>query len=515
MFAVRAWRRGICLLAASVMALGACGGGAAGESASAPAQSTTTPTAPVSGGKAAAVPAGDWPEFGYNAQRSDIGPSDTGIGSGSLRTIQTRVVHIDGVADSSAVELRGVSVGGRARDVIVVTTTYGKTIAIDPGTGARLWEYTPSDIRSYQGSFQVTTASPIADPNRQYIYAASPDGFIHKLALGSGRQMWATRVTSDAGREKLGTALNITGAAVVVTTGGYYGDAPSYQGHVVLISRATGRIQHVWNSLCSNRHRLIDPPRSCPASDSAIWARAGAVVEPGSRRILVATGNGPFNGSTNWGDSVLELTPNASRLLHNWTPRNQAQLSGSDTDLGSTAPAVLPIVRGYRLAVQGGKDGMLHLLNLNRLNGTRGGPGRRLGGEVQDIGSPGGGEVLTAPAVWSSGGRVYVFVADGSGTAAYVLRVSGGPHLQSVWRNGTSGTSPVLAGGLLYVYDDNGGSLDVYNPTSGHRLASLGAAGGHWSSPVVVGGRIVLPVGGSTADDRTSGEIFIYHLPGR
>src|SRR5205085_7659841 len=107
--------------------------------------------------------------------------------------------------------------------------------------------------------------------------------------------------------------------------GGYLGDAPQYQGHVVMIDRTSGQITAVWNSLCSNRHHLIDPPSSCPASDSAIWARAGAVIEPGTGRILIATGNGPFNGFTNWGDSVLELAPDASRLLQNWTPKDYAQ----------------------------------------------------------------------------------------------------------------------------------------------------------------------------------------------
>src|SRR5205807_10068365 len=174
-----------------------------------------------------------------------------------------------------------------------------------------------------------------------------------------------------------------------------------------------GRIVHVWNSLCSNRHRLI-APGSCPATDSAIWARSGAVIEPGSRRILVATGNAPFNGSTNWGDSVLELTPDASRLLHNWTPRDQAQLNAGDTDLGSTAPALLGVAHGRRLAVQGGKAGRLDLLDLDRLNGTRGGAGARLGGQLQSIATPASDQVFSAPAVWMHGGRTYVFVADDS-----------------------------------------------------------------------------------------------------
>jgi hypothetical protein len=282
-----------------------------------------------------------------------------------------------------------------------------------------------------------------------------------------------------------------------------------------MIDRGSGHISSVWNSLCSNRHHLLVPPRSCPASDAAIWARSGAVVEPGSGRLLIATGNAPFNGSTDWGDSVLELSANAARLLHNWTPANQAQLNAGDTDLGSTAPALLPATHGYRLAVQGGKDSRLHLLNLSRLNGTTGGAGGRLGGELEEISSPGGAEVLTAPAVWASRGHTYVFVADDGGTAAYVLSLAGRPHLDTVWQNGSAGTSPVLAGGLLYVYDELAGSLKLYSPLSGRILRTLPAARGHWSSPIVVGGRIVLPTGGSTANNSPTSQLFIYHLPGR
>jgi hypothetical protein len=496
-------------LAACAILLVACGGHAIGASDPGTIQSTAG---------TAAVPAGDWTTFDYNSQRSGVGPSATGITAGNVGRLQTRIVHVDGTVDSSAVELHGVVVRGRARDVIVATTTYGKTIAIDPGTGRTLWEFTPSSYRSLAGSSQITTATPVADPNRRLVYAASPDGHIHKLVLATGAEVrtghWPVRVTFDATHEKLAGALNVTGGSVIAVTGGYIGDAPPYQGHVVTIDRGSGRVVNVWNSLCSNRHHLINPPGSCPASDSAIWARSGSVVEPGSRRILVATGNAPFNGSTDWGDSVLELTPNASRLLHNWTPSNEAQLNDTDGDLGSTAPAVLPPTHGYRLAVQGGKDSQLHLLNLNRLNGTRGGPGRRLGGEVENVSAPGGGQVFTAPAVWSHAGRVYVFVATGSGTTAYVLRIGRRPHLATAWQNGTSGTSPIIAGGLLYVYDENGGALNVYQPASGRRVASLRAASGHWNSPIAIGGRVVLPTGNAN-DHATSGEIFIYHLPGR
>ena len=506
--------RGLC--AACAVVLVACGGHAVGASTP---RSTTSATPTTSGPAPTVAPAavsGDWLRFDFNAQRSGVGPASTQINSHNLGQLKLQKVRVNGTVDSSAIELHAVRVKGRSRDVAIMTTTYGRTFALDARSGARLWEFTPADIHSYEGSAQITTATPIADPDRRFVYAASPDGRIHKLRVANGREIrsggWPTSVTFDATHEKIASALNISGGSVLVTTGGYIGDAPPYQGHVVTISRATGRISAVWNSLCSNRHALIHPPSSCSASDSAIWGRAGAVVEPGTGRILVTTGNAAFNGSTNWGDSVLELSADGRTLLHNWTPANQEQLNAQDGDLGSTSPAVLPEFHGFRLAVQGGKDGVLRLLNLSRLNGTTGAAGRHLGGELQRIATPGSGPVFTAPVVWKHHGRIYVFLADTSGTSAYVLGGGKQPRLHVVWNDSASGTSPIVAGGLLYVFDPEG-SLIVYSPTTGHKLISLPAGSGHWNSPIAVGGRVILPVGNAN-DHATSGVVDIYHLPG-
>jgi hypothetical protein len=242
-------------------------------------------------------------------------------------------------------------------------------------------------------------------------------------------------------------------------------------------------------------------PSSCPESDSAIWARSGVVVEPSTGNLLVATGNGKWDGRHSWGDSVLELSPNAGKLLQNWTPRTQAGLASSDTDLGSTAPALLD----SGLAVRG-KDGKLRLLDLTKLNG-KGGAGPVTGGELQTLSTPSGSGLFSAPAVWRSGRRTWLFVSDFSATAAYVLK---GRRLSEVWNVTPGGTGPVVAGGLLYVYDASR-SLRVYAPTSGALLASLDAGSGHWSGPIVTDGRIALPVGNAN-DHATTGVIDIWRL---
>ena len=278
---------------------------------------------------------------------------------------------------------------------------------------------------------------------------------------------------------------------MIATTGGYIGDAPPYQGHVAVVDAASGRLLHVWNSLCSDRHELIEPA-SCGSSDSAIWGRAGAVVVPGSHDLLVATGNAPWNGSTDWGDAVVRLPPAATGVLGNYTPANTEELNATDRDLGSTSPVYLTAT----LIAQGGKDGKIRLLSAARLRGSA--PHR--GGELQEVSTPSGADLFTAPAVWRTKTQTWLIAADNGGTGAWVLKRG---RLHGVWRNATGGTSPVIAGGLLWVYGPGGG-LRVYRPGNGRLVATLDAGPGHWNSPIVVDGRVALPEGNAN-DHATSG----------
>jgi PQQ-like domain len=437
---------------------------------------------------------GDWTRFGYDAARHDVGPASTGITAANVAGLHRQQVGLPGTVDASPIYLRNALVHGARHDTFFMTTTYGITLAVDAAAGRILWRFTPPRYSSWAGSERITNSTPVADPSRRYVYAGAPNGRVYKLSVATGRPVWSVSITKLPSREKLGTAMNYSRGLVLATTGGYIGDAPPYQGHVAAISAAKGRIVHVWNSLCSNRHVLITPS-SCASSDSAIWARSGAVVQPGTGNILVATGNGHFNGRHDWGDSALLLTRNASGILRNWTPRNQSQLDSGDVDLGSTAPALLNSTR----AVQSGKDGLLRLLRLPRLGGTLG----HTGGELQTISAPAG--VFTTIAVWRSGGVVRIFVGTDSGTWAYVLR---GGRLHVAWKRGQAGTSPVVAGSLLYVYDPDGG-LNVFRPKSGSLVVRLPAGSGHWNSPIVTDGRIALPEGNAN-DHRTSGVLDIY-----
>jgi PQQ-like domain len=425
----------------------------------------------------------DWPLYGYDAARHNASPETT-LTAQNVAGLRRLQVRLDGTVDSSPIY-----VGGR----IVVTTIYGRTEALNPANGKVLWRFTPPGYSRFAGSAQITNSSPAASSDRIAVYASASDGRVRKLRLSDGKVLWTTSLTRDATHEKLTSSINVSRGLVIMTTGGYIGDAPPYQGHVVTMSEKTGRIVHVWNSLCADRHAII-VPRTCASSDSAIWSRNGAAVDAANGTLVVATGNAPWNGSTDWGDSVLVLSPDAGRLLRHWTPTDQQHLNDADLDLGSTSPALLP--DGY--GVQGGKDGKLRLLQLHRLPGVK----ARLGGELQTLSTPGGSGLFSEPAVWKTR---WVFVADDSGTEALLFR---GGRLHPVWSNSNGGTSPVIAGNLLYVAGS--GSVRVYVPTSGRQVAELATGAVHWQSPIVADGRVVMPEGNAN-DHATSGVLDIFH----
>ena len=447
--------------------------------------------AAAAGSALAAVTPPVWNRFGYDAARSNRGPVATGITAANVgRLVRTRIA-LDGTVDSSPI-----LVGG----LVVVTNSYGKAIALDPRTGGSRWTFTPPGYASWAGTYRITNSSPISDG--RYVWSAAPDGRIYKLTLARGLVVttgsWPATVTRLPEREKLGTALNLAAGRLLVTVGGFNGDEPPYQGHVVALDAASGRTLAVFNALCSDRTSL-QAPDTCPETGAAIWARSGAVVDPATGNLLVATGDGKWDGERYWGDSVLMLSPDARRLVQAWTPTNYAQLDSGDVDLGSTAPVILP----GRLALQSGKDGYLRLLDLRKLNG-RGGAGPVTGGEVQTLLRLDDSGLFSTPAVSGN----LVFVATFKSTAAFRLD---GRRLKPVWHVHTGGTSPVVAGGLLYVYAPGGGGLNVYAPATGRLLATLPAGAGHWNSPIVVGGLVILPEG--NANDRsTSGVLNIYRV---
>lgn len=108
--------------------------------------------------------------------------------------------------------------------------------------------------------------------------------------------------------------------------------------------------------------------------NGGIWESGDGPATDTNGNIYVVTGNGTFDGTTNFGGSFLKFsTTNALQLAGFFAPSNQAALSASDLDLGSGGITVLPDNAGSaqhpHLLVAGSKDGTIYLVDRDQMGG--------------------------------------------------------------------------------------------------------------------------------------------------
>ena len=461
-----------------------------------------------------AATAYDWLQFNGDPAHSGNNTFETAIDRSNVASLVFKFqVSLPAVADGAPVLLQSVSTASGVHDLLFATTKGGHIVALDAQTGTQVWsrQYAAGACRINNGGQACyTTSSPAIDPNRLYVYSYGLDGYVHKQQVGDGTEItaggWPQLATTKGFDEKGSSALAIATSQgstyLYAVHGGYPGDHGDYQGHVTAIDLGTGA-QRVFNAMCSDQalhFARVPAAPACGAARSAIWARPGVVYAAGTDRIYMTTGNGSFNadaGGNNWSETVFALHPDGSgaggKPLDSHTPANFQSLDNADADLGSTAPAILPVPAGssvQQLALQTGKDGKLRLLDLSNLNG-QGGPGRTGGefGAVSDV--PQGGGVLPQPAVWvnPADGSTWAFVANGNGIAGLklVIGAGGAPSLMEQWQNTQGGSSPLVANNVLYLAGPN--ALSALDPATGNVLWTTTQIGGvHWQSPVVANG---------------------------
>ena len=306
--------------------------------------------------------AADWPLFGQNAAHSGVA-QDRALSPGNVTNLKVRWhIALGAVADSAPIV-----VGNR----LYVTDRNGTTYGIDVVNGHILWRFTT------QGP-KITTSVPAYDEATHALYVGGVDGALHKLDPATGSEQrgngFPASITLAPETEKDASPLNLANGYLYAQTSGYIGDATPYVGHIVAIRLSDGD-KRVFNTLCSDKKELIEP-QSCSAQRSGMWSRAGVVVDPDPSmhgRIYGASGNAPFDAKAgNYGDTIVSLNADATRLIGYETPDNYAQLDADDADVGSSSPALLPRLNDSAtplLAVQAGKDRVLRLFDRSHLAG--------------------------------------------------------------------------------------------------------------------------------------------------
>lgn len=114
--------------------------------------------------------------------------------------------------------------------------------------------------------------------------------------------------------------------------------------------------------------QLLQAANTCAHGGIWMTGRAPAVAPDG--RVLLMVGNGRNDmgmaPNRNFGNSLLALDPVSLRVLDSFTPANHLGLNIWDLDLGGSGPMLVP---RSNLVVGGGKEGVMHVWNINHLGG--------------------------------------------------------------------------------------------------------------------------------------------------
>lgn len=465
----------VCLaVAISLVALGLAEGGFARQLAHDVAhkvfhratRSAPVATVPAQVRTVALTPTADWATYHGDAARSGVAR-----GGPALRRPQ---LGWTSAALDEPVYGEPLVVGGR----VLVATEGDSVYALDERSGAQLWRAKLGRPISGGGlpcgniDPVGITSTPVADPAAGLLYAVAfldPDHPHHELValdLASGAvrlRRPADPPGADPRVHLQRGALTLANGRVYVPFGGRFGDCGRYHGWVVgLPARGDGPVVSF---------------RVPTTRQGGIWAPAGPVVDRRGE-LLVATGNGASSTGYDQGNSVLRLTGEL-RELDAFAPPDWAELSRSDTDLGSVNPTLV----GNALLFQVGKAGVGYLLAAANLGGVG---GQRFSGQV--CGAAFGATAARPP-------LVYVSCVDG----LVALRVTTGPAptFQVAWRSAPFNAGPpIVAGGAVWTLDQETGTLFAFDPATGRERGRIhiGLAA-HFAAPSAADGLVLIATG--------------------
>ena len=173
-----------------------------------------------------------------------------------------------------------------------------------------------------------------------------------------------------------------------------YGDGDPYHGWIMAYNATTLQQTGVF---------CVTPD----GKQAGIWQSGQPLSIDASGNLYVATGNGTFDGTRNFGESILKLNSNLSSVLDWFAPDNWASLNTLDLDLGSAGILLIP---GTNDLIIGGKGGRVYVLDRSNLGHVQVGNGQIVQ-TFQVTGSVTSDHIHGAPAYWNGPGgpRIYVW----------------------------------------------------------------------------------------------------------
>lgn len=304
---------------------------------------------------------------GVNLQETVLTPAN--VNSRQFGMFFKRVV--DDQLYAQPLVVTNVKIAGGWHDVVYVTTVNNSVYAFDANDAsatAPLWhvnfgtpagvhdaDFTCTDINGNMGI--VGTPVINADKTALYVVALTKAGGqfsqrLHALDLATGADLPNSPATITAPdfdplRQNQRPGLFLSGGNVFIGYASHCDNGP-YHGFLLGYNAVSLRQVGVFNT-------------SPGGEEASIWQSGQPPAVDDKGNIYFITGNGSWNGTTQFSESFIKLDPRM-RLVDWFTPTNHFQLDKDDNDLNSSGAVLIP---GTHLVIGGGKEGVLYVIDTN------------------------------------------------------------------------------------------------------------------------------------------------------
>jgi outer membrane protein assembly factor BamB len=421
----------------------------------------TCPSSTAAQSAAANLTEGNWTTYHKDPARSGDEPSLTVYSAYSKWSSAAR---LDGQVYAEPLVCGG---------TVYVATENNSVYALNATNGELLWTtHLGSPVNGSTlpcGDIDPSgiTGTPVIDAATQTLYAVAFLNPTHHTLFGL--DLANGTVTSQVGVDPSGAlpqleqqrgALALDDGTVYIPYGGLAGDCGAYHGWVVGVplQRPTSLLSY----------------QVPTGREGGIWATAGITVAPDGN-LFVATGNSAATTTFDYGNSVIELSPQL-QVVSYFAPTDWAQLNSGDVDLGSVAPTVLPNGDVFQI----GKAGVGYLLSGNALGG--------IGGQLFSSNVCGGAYGGTA----QENGSVLIPCSNG----VFDLSV-GSTSFSPVWHTRSFDAGPpIVTSNIVWAVDISSAELLGFDLANGTQVFSfpLGSVD-HFITPVAAPGAVFVAGG--------------------
>lgn len=422
---------------------------------------------------------GDW-RNSSNARESVLNPTNV-AGLQSLGNYS-----VDGAVFAQPLVVEDIQTSAGYRDLLIVCTLNDSCYAFDanqPGSAA-IWRVTlgtplatyPGGAAVYYGLPMGCISTPAIDPYAQILYVVcsttGPQWVLNQISLSTGSvitsavisgQVPGSGMTGDtivAGQLQFSPYYALQKAGLALSNGNVYVAFSSHDDfsvgswHGWLFAYSTANLSQV-GIFCTTPN----------GAGGSIWQSGGAPAVDPNGNIYALSGNGDYDGATNWANSLLKFSP--SLALVDWfTPSNYAAISAADYDLSSSRPILVP---GAGLVAFSFKGAVVYSTPLSCL------------GHLQGSGSCALQTLANMVIFAGHDNGVYSGVAYQNGTA-YFAPV-GGPIFPftlagSTWTAGTQGaTNYPFPGATMTVSSQSGANAILWAAISGGPAETMSQQG--------------------------------------